>query len=231
MSIVLILCVIFIILIIAHNNTYDNQEHYTANNLENIKRGLLVQDVNDNVPRTFVPFYKKGIQPGSDIHKELLALNYIDSSYGMLMIRDIHGIIIDKIIEYARACSDMNGADGMSDGKINMTLACVNDPYVLEEDTNYEIAKYIIRTIRKMFNITMTPYIVIADLMRHLNLLEAVIYPLQFSGLYTIHGIQYTNRNMIKRMVETNLKVKDVLYTILSRRNIIIRVDTDQQMY
>ena len=69
--------------------------------------------------------------------------------------------------------------------------------------------------------------IIIHDLMTHLNLLEKVIYPLQNSNLYTLHGIQYITVNSIKNIVTNNLVVKDVLYTVLSRRNITVINNND----
>lgn len=181
----------------------------------------------------------KYIDPDDDIYENPmsnttypLVVNRIKVSDGMKMILDIKNIIINGIIKYGIVCQKMDGSENtVFAGGINLTLSCITDPYSIEEDLILDITNYITNVIKKKFNINISPYTVIDDLKRVLNLTENIIYPLQYSHLYTVHGEQYFTRRTLSRLVNTNLKVDNALYTVLSRRGITMEVDTDQQIY
>lgn len=142
----------------------------------------------------------------------------------------IKQIVIDMVIDYANNCKGMNGSDGLGDNKTTLTLACNTDPWDMEQNIVARITDYIEKEVLRLFDIKMSRLIIVHDLMRHLNLLETVIYPLQNSNLYTLHGIQYITTDSIKNIVTNNLEVKDVLYTILSRRNINVVNNNDEHI-
>lgn len=196
----------------------DIDEPFKAHNLDNPETDLLDQIPDDDIT--------------SGKHTHYHIVNHLSAKETIDMMTDIKKIIVDKIVEYGTTCQQMNGDEvGFSDGKINISLACVSDPYAVEEDIVLEVTKYIRTVIKNKFNIDLSPYIVIADLLRELNLLEGVIYPSQHSHLYTVHRVQYTNRRIIEQIVNTNINVRHVLYTVLSRRNITLEIDTDQHIY
>lgn len=157
--------------------------------------------------------------------------NYLSNRVFIGMVHEIRRIIINKLVQYGKICQNMHGDEvKLADGKQALSLACQNNPWEIEESIIMNIVEYLRSFIQNKFNINLNPYIVIHDLMRHLNLLEGVIYPLQFSGLYTVHGVQYMNENIVTQMVNTNLDVKNVLLSILGRRGITLLVDTDQHI-
>lgn len=143
------------------------------------------------------------------------------------MNENIKQIVIDMITDYANKCKGMNGSDGLGDDKNTLTLVCNTDPWDIEKNIVEQITSYIETEVIKQFDIKIDRLIIIHDLMTHLNLLERVIYPLQNSNLYTLHGIQYITVDSIKNIVINNLLVKDVLYTVLSRRNITVINNND----
>lgn len=154
----------------------------------------------------------------------------ITSETFVIMNDAIKDIVIDIIIEYANICKDMNGSDGLGDNKSTLTLSCNTDPWDMEEKIVEKITDYIKTEVYRLLEIDIDRLIIVHDLMKHLNLLENIIYPLQNSNLYTVHGIQYITVNNIKNIVMYNLEVKDVLYTILSRRNITVINNSDKHI-
>ena len=150
------------------------------------------------------------------------------------LVSEIKALISNKIIKYATTCQEMHGHESkprLHDGKRGLTLACVSDPYALESEIIDNIYEMIYQFVKHRFNINMNPYIVYHDLHMHLNLMEGVILPLQFSGLYTVHGVQYTNADWIRQKVHDNINVRHSLFTVMSRRNIVTEVDTDQHIH
>lgn len=143
------------------------------------------------------------------------------------MIAKIRKIVYQDIIKYSKMCSEMNGDDGPQPNQ--MTLKCNTDPQGMQEDIVNHIAEYIIDHIKKTRGVNLNPYQVTGDFMIHLNLLEDVIYPLMYSDLYTVHGIQYFDKNILGEKVYYNLMIRDVLFTTLLRRGIEVIDDQDNQ--
>lgn len=166
---------------------------------------------------------------GLDSMSHRLIVNQISNIEFIALITEIKDIIASKIIDRAKTCQDMHGTeDKLGDGKQTLTLACETDPYELQDEIIASIYELLYDYIKKRFNIHLNPYIVYHDLYRTLNLMEAVIYPLQYSGLYTVHGVQYTTERWIRNKVQNDINVGDTLFTTISRRNIDIEIDTDQ---
>jgi hypothetical protein len=217
-------CIVIIltltVMCIIINNFFDDVypksiERYKANNINNTDVDFLDIITDNNF----------SLQTHRNIVHRLNSSEFID------IVEQINVIISDKIIAYTKLCQGMNGDDALlPNEKYSLNLACHIDAWSIEEDIVKDITKYIIKYIKIKFNMNLNPYHIIHDLMRHLNLLEAIIYPLKYSGLYTVHGIQYTNEKYIRQKVDTHLDIKDVLYTTLTRRDIILFMDTDQQI-
>lgn len=159
----------------------------------------------------------------------------IPNAVFMDMVTAINHIISQKIIKSAESCKDMHGEAGLHDNRLTdhgntgttLTLQCVPDLFGLRNEIINDIYKFINNVVKKQYNIEIDPALAMHDLHRHLNLLEAVIYPIRYSKLYTVHGVQYVTENKIRQMVNTNIEAKDVLYTILTRRGIEIMNDDD----
>lgn len=160
----------------------------------------------------------------------LINRNTMTTDTFIKMKNDIKQIIIDMITEYANKCNDMNGNDKLGADNYTLTLACNNDPWDMEQNIVNNISEYIRKYVLKRFNIKIDRLIIIHDLMKHLDLLESVIYPLQNSNLYTIHGIQYITVNSIKNIVTNNLNLDDILYTVLTRGNISVINKSDENI-
>ena len=144
----------------------------------------------------------------------------------IILVNSIKKIVIDTITEYAKKCNDINGNEKLGADDYTLTLACNIDPFYMEQNIVNKITDYIIDETLLRYNVKINRLITIHHLMKHLELIDTVIYPLQNSNLYTVHGIQYITVNYIKNAVENNLEIHDVLYTILSRANIVI-ADTE----
>jgi hypothetical protein len=185
---------------------------------------------------------------GKDTMSQRLILNQVPTTEYMALVTEIKTAIANKIIDYATTCQEMHGPVAkqgpmsgpvvkqgpsnypaiLHDGKKGLTLACVTDPYDLKNKIIDNVYEIIYKYIKSKFDINMNGYAVYHDLNMHLNLMEGIIYPLQYSGLYTVHGVQYTNERWIRDKIRTDVNVKDALLTALSRRNIELEVDTDR---
>lgn len=146
------------------------------------------------------------------------------------MSNDIKQIVIDMIIEYAKKCNDMNGDEKVGITNYTLTLACNNDPEDMEQNIVNSITEYIRKEILNKYNVKINRLIIIHDLMKHLNLLEHVIYPLYNSKLYTLNDMQYITVDNIKKIVSNNLEVNNVLYTIITRGNISVIENQDKNI-
>jgi hypothetical protein len=108
-----------------------------------------------------------------------------------------------------------------------LTLNCNNDVARMEQEIIHDMTMSVIKHISQKYQININPYQIIGDMAMHLNLSEDVLYPLMYSSLYTVHGIQYVTIEKIKDTVNHNLDVKDILYTTLGKRGIVIIPDHD----
>lgn len=154
-------------------------------------------------------------------------IKYMKTQEFNKMIAIIRKIVYQDIIKYSKVCSDMNGSDGPQPNQ--MTLKCNTDSKAMQEEIVNHISEYIISHVKQTYKINLNPYQVTGDFMIHLNLLEDVIYPLLYSDLYTVHGIQYFDKKMLGDKVYSNLKIRDVLFTTLLRRGIEVVQDEDNQ--
>jgi len=208
------------------NNLNSNIEHFRANGIDN---PVIDQGAWDNSYTKLNPPLSAG---GKDTMSQRLIVHQISDKEFIALITEIKAYIANTIIDQAQTCQAMHGDEvKLHDGKRGLTLACVTDPYALEKQIIDGVYEMIYQFVKSRFNINMNPYLVYHDLHMHMGLMERIIYPLQFSGLYTVHGVQYTNKDWIRTKVHDNLDIRNVLFTVLSRRNIEIEVDTDQQVH
>lgn len=208
------------------NNTKSKIENFRANGLDN---PVIDQGTGDNAYTLLNPPFSAG---GQDTMSHRLIVHQVSNKELIGLITEIEAFISNTIIDQARTCQAMHGDEvQLHDGKRGLSLACVTDPYDLRDQIIDGIYEMIYQYVKSRFGINMNPYVVYHDLHMHLGLMEGVIYPLQYSGLYTVHGVQYTNEDWIRTKVHDNIDVRHVLFTVLSRRNIEIEVDTDQHVH
>jgi len=169
---------------------------------------------------------------GDDTMSDRLIVHQVSNKEAIALVTEIKAYIANTIISHAKTCQQMHGDEvQLHDGKRGLTLACVTDPYDLRDKIIDGIYEMIYVFLKSRFGINMNPYVVYFDLHKHLNLMEGIIMPLRFSGLFTVHGVQYTNEDWIRNKVQDNLNVRHVLFTVFSRRNIEFEVDTDQHVH
>lgn len=154
-------------------------------------------------------------------------LKYMTTGDFNKMIAKIRKIVYDDIISYSKVCADMNGVDGPEPNQ--MTLKCNVDPDAMQEDIVNHVSLYVISYVKESHGVNLNPYQVTGDFRIHLRLLEDIIYPLMYNDLYTVHGIQYFDKNMLGEKVYFNLQIRDVLFTTLLRRGIEVLQDQDNQ--
>lgn len=200
-------------------------ESYRASGIDN---PVIDQGTMQNAYALMNKSYTDG---GTDSMSQRLILFQVKTSEMVRLVRAIQDTIINKLVGSATVCKDMHGADGLGDERRTLSFACVTDPVALKDDIIQDVYDIIYGFVKTKFHINMNEYVVYYDLNRQLDLLEAIIYPLMYSNLYTVHGVQYITADWIRVKVEQNLKIQDVLLTVFSRRNIDIEVDTDQHTY
>jgi hypothetical protein len=208
------------------NNTDSPIENFRANGIGN---PVIDQGTWDNAYTLLNPPHSAG---GKDTMSHRLIVHQVSNRELIALITEIKAYIANTIIKFAKTCQNMHGDEvQLHDGKRGLSLACVSDPYALKDQIIDGVYEMIYQFIKSRFNINMNPYVVYHDLNMHMGLMERIIYPLQFSGLYTVHGVQYTNEDWIRNKVHDNIDVRHVLFTVFSRRNIEIEVDTDQHVH
>lgn len=220
----LILSIILIgtIILIIRDSQNDKIEGLSMNYLDDPEL-LLLQRYNDDLDDD-----NTSDQSNERIHKNVV--NYFKVSDFIQLVFAIQQKIADMLINYAKTCTDQNGYDMLGDGKSILSLNCITNPQEIEDAISLEIFKIIHKYIYDKYKINLNFHAVMFDIYNQLGLLEKAILPLMYSDLYTINGIQYTTKERIIYMVDTNLPVYDVLYTITSRRNIVLDMDTDRSV-
>jgi hypothetical protein len=169
-----------------------------------------------------------------------MATNYLPASEFLKIVSQINQKIITVIVGYGKMCQGTNGEDlfmgnenkrysGNSENRVS--LNCVTNSQEIEDEALMGVYKIIFNEMYNRFKIKFNLHMVMHDLYNDLDLLEGIIYPLQYSQLYTVHGVQYTTVQNIQKMVDTQLRTKDVLYTIISRRGVVLINDTDTQLF
>jgi hypothetical protein len=144
------------------------------------------------------------------------------------IVNEMKEIIFRKVIEYGELCKGTNGLDILQ--KTQYSLGCYSDVAKIEDGIVMEISRYVIDYIKVKFNVNINPYQIVDDMKNHLELLETVIYPLSNTGLYTLYGEQYFTKSTIKRIINNDFLIKNVLYTTLSRRGIDVIIDDDKNI-
>lgn len=148
-------------------------------------------------------------------------IKYLDLETFNNIVLHINKIIYDELLKTSQSCSKMNGENKHIDGlqKNQLTISCIADVNSLNESIVDNITRYVIDIIKEKCNINLNYYSVFFDILNNLDLLEGVIYPLMYTDLYTVNGIQYFTQTKIQNII-SNLFTRDVLYTILMRRGI-----------
>lgn len=163
-------------------------------------------------------------------HSHRLYGKYLKTYEFMNMITNIRQIIYDCILDMARSCITMNGSPSCDNGLTQITLQCFMNDHEIEQRIVESIDEYIYTTIKNKFNMNMNSHHITHDLMRNLNLMEKVIYPLKYSKLYTLNGEQYISEKKIYSLVR-DINIKDSLMSTLERRDILLEPNDDEHIY
>ena len=190
------------------NNSYD---FFTANLDPNIDLLKIPQDATNN-------------------YEEKLVNNYMSVSEFTHMIHVLKRILVAVLVKKGQGCSDMTGEEKEAQLPQQLSLACYTDAESIKEELIIVMTKYLIQYVKQRFKINLNPYQVINNFYVHLDLEEAIIDPLMYSQLYTMHGIQYYNEKLAKKIVDGNLHLNDVIFTTLQQRGIEVIIDNDQHI-
>jgi hypothetical protein len=208
--VVLIICVAYMAL--CDQSDIVRSEHYDANYAPDTELLKIQNDVQNNYV-------------GS------LSSKYMTTSEFTEIVTNIKKIIVDQIIDFAEKCQTMNGTEYDKLQKHQMSLFCHNDATNIEETIVLAISDHIIKSVKNKYNnININPYQIISLFLVNANLTDSLIYPLMNSSLYTLHGIQYFTKNKVIDLVDRNIYLNDLLYTILSQRGIVVVMDDDQKI-
>jgi len=158
----------------------------------------------------------------------LSPIHYMSVDDFNTMIIDIQTLIVATVKQQVDSCHDLNGEDGFE--KSHMTFSCIVDPQSVEDLIIERITAYIMEYIKNFYDIDMNPILIISDIKDDLSLLEDLIYPLMYSGLYTVQRFTYFTYPMLINRVTHSLKVEDVLYTTLQRRGIEVIPNDDNDI-
>jgi hypothetical protein len=211
-NIIIFLLFAIILLIIFYKNS-NCGSYQQSNNNENFMANTLYNHTNINTT-----------------HENRLYGRYLKTSEFMNMVKNIKQIIYDCILDMAQSCITMNGSPSWNNGLTQISLQCFMSDHEIEKNIVGAIDKYIYSVMKNKFNINMNSQHIIHDLMRNLNLLEKVIYPLKYSNLYTKNGEQYTTEKKIYSLVY-DLNIKDSLISTLERRDILLEIDNDEHIF
>jgi hypothetical protein len=211
---ILILYIIFKYTTCNKSHNDNNENFYQSDELDHLNHSIDYTNAYDN-ENNMVGMRNKIVD------------NYITVDEFNEMVDSIKVIIKLNIIKYARECDKLNGDSTTLINNKQFTIVCNNNPWEMEENIIIEIMKYIIAYCENNFKISINPYQIIHTCMRHLNLLEGLIYQLQNSQIYTIHGYQYFTESLLDDKINKNLHINDVLHTLLSKRGVIVILNND----
>lgn len=211
---IILVLIMVILFVYIGRKIFKKSELFRANSLDNPQWDTNILG-NNNATNTFFTYQNEN--------------NYLNVSEFNEMVNRIKQIISNSLIGLGSQCQAINGLEFDKLVENQITLSCHNDVAQIQEQIILAITRYIIGHIQNKFGININPYQIIGDMMIHLNLLEAVIYPLMYSTLYTINGIQYVTQSKIIDTVN-NLDIKNVLYTTLTKRGIKCIPDSDDHI-
>lgn len=234
---ILVAVLIIIVIIIM---TCGNESHKTfleSTYMDQRRNGFLKENYKDLDDQCRSDSYKK-IETSSALDTDYLKIlkeNGFNNAPKYMLVSDfsnmvviISDIVLDMLMEYGSKCQSADGyivRDRIEEHQ--KTLSCYNDLVDIEERIILKITAFIYSYIDKKFGIKLNPYYSINLMKIHLNLLESILYPLAYSSLYTEHGIQYFNEKTARDLIHTNLRIHDVLFTIISSRGIILIENVD----
>ena len=138
------------------------------------------------------------------------------------IIKSSKDIIIAIIMDYGMTCIDMNGK---YDSSLNrqLSLVCNTDQIEIEDKIIASLLNFIDDYVRSNYKRKINKYNAVRVMKKNMDLLEQIIYPLSNSQKYTLNGVQYFTKNLLRKTVYTNRNITDVLYTVFidNRINVI----------
>jgi hypothetical protein len=157
---------------------------------------------------------------------------YISVEHFNEMIYEIRKIIYNDIVYFSKACNNMDGnIDGVNNpGERRMTLLCYDDTESIENTVITHMCDYIVNHLKTKYGINMNPLLVFSDFRVNFNMSEDLLYPLTDSTLYTEHGVRYFTKTMLENLIDQDLSIKNILYTIILRRGIDVIPDVDDHI-
>lgn len=215
---ILIILLLIVTVVLLFCDYYDNKGSYS----ECFEKSdtTCVDSVNDLCQDTNL------LERGNELLQPPLQYMSVDDFNDM--VNTIREIVINQITTLVQTCQTMNGEDVSI--KSQLRFECLEDFEDMQSKVIDAIVFYVVVLIKKRFDLNLNSYLVKSDFMLNLNLLEDVVYPLLYSRLYTVHGINYFTKAMLKDKVDRNLKVNDVLYTTLLRRGVQVLPNDDDHI-
>lgn len=155
---------------------------------------------------------------------------YISVNDFNVMVQSLREIVVATIKKQVSVCKDMGGSGDDKTIISQMTFNCINDLESVQDEVIDEIAKYVAKFIKKLYGFNINPLLVVMDFKNDYDILEELIYPLVFTGKYTIQGMQYFTENMLRYTVYTDQELVNALYTTLIRRGIDVLPINDEHL-
>ena len=143
----------------------------------------------------------------------------------------VYDTIFDTIVKRAMQCGEIDRTDGIKvRPNTQLTLTCLTSPEELQDLIVTNITNLLIDYTYKNHQIMLNEYYVASMMYTQLHLMDSLIYPLLMTKRYTLYGISYFTKPMLRSMINQNMKIHDILYTIFASRGIdAIRSSDDQR--
>ncbi len=135
------------------------------------------------------------------------------------IIKSSKDIIIAIIMDYGMTCIDMNGKYESSLNR-QLSLACNTDQIEIEDKIIASLLNFIDDYVRSNYKRKINKYSAVRVMKKHMDLLEQIIYPLSNSQIYTLNGVQYFTKNLLRKTVYTNKNITDVIYSVFMENGI-----------